>query len=176
MTIVVAIDPGLADDSCGYARLAVDGNARRLIDAHALCLDSLDAMTDRMTDVTNRVSDQLRAADLLVLEDQQPAAFVTRGRQNKHSARLQELVSMLRAVALVMSKPCVVVTPQKVRSVLGLPANATKTQCWWTVSCMFRERRAELPKSKHVRDAIVLAVVGEKIWRADAVRGKERVA
>jgi Holliday junction resolvasome RuvABC endonuclease subunit len=161
---VISVDPGIAEDSCGFARVGVDGHRRTLVDYRTLWLDKLDTAEDRMRDVTMRVSDELACADLIVLEDQQPDVHHARGHANKHSARLQQLVRMLEAVALVMSKPSIVVTPRSVRTALGLPANATKVQMWNTVRLAFLKTRSD-PKSLHVRDAIVLAVAGEKIWR-----------
>lgn len=166
MTLVLAIDPGLSRSSCAMACVIVDGRHRAVRAAHAIMLARADDIDARMQDVTTTVADAIVGVDLLVLEDQQPAAFVAKGRQNKHSARLQELVRMLQGVALVMGKPCVVVTPQKVREVLGLKRGATKEQVWWTVSGLLG-RSHGMVTSPHVRDALALAVAGEKVWSAD---------
>lgn len=169
---VLAIDPGLAPRSCARAHLRVDGHLRSFISADVIALKKTDGTDARMLTISSHVSDALQQADLLVIEDQRGVGYgkAREGRINAVSRRLVGLVDMLRGVALVLEKPCVLVTPQQVRARLGLDRSASKQEVWNRACAILRG--SPVVKSEHARDAVAIGIAGEMMWRVDAVMGR----
>lgn len=163
--IFLGVDPGLGRRSAGLARVRVDGSIRAVIGAWVLGLDPGVGFSARMEKVSAAVVDELHRSDVLVVEDQRGAIAAARkmgkkGGVNRNSDRLQGLVEMLRGVALVMGKPCIVITPQQVRVRLGCDRSASKH--WMHVATSLRCRGALVEGvGTHARDAVSIAVAGE---------------
>jgi len=158
--IVAGFDPGLA--ALGQARIERSGS--RYVCSLAETVRTKPSSSDdaRMLEIWQ----SLTSGDVLAFEEQHGvfSGKAREGRADGNSAKVREVVGLLRARAYHLGADLVVIPPSRVRSSLGLPPGAGKAQ----VRAVVERLVSGLPRtiSQHAVDAVAVAIAGERAARA----------
>lgn len=152
--LALGVDPGLA--ALGFGLLAWEqklpipvavGTARTEFDLE---------LQPRIAKLYHALAD-LRS-DVVGMEDQERtwAAKQALGHTNADAVKVRVVEGLIRTLAAAWAVPLIVVTPQQIRSALGLPGNAPKKQVRGMVRRLVRGLPAVM--SEHACDAVAIAV------------------
>lgn len=161
MTRVLGIDPGLA--SCGLGLVDIVGTKRRLIASDTVHTSPSTPLEERLDEIGRRALRLIEGADLVGLEEQGDAWYGNeeRGGTNAAARKVQEVLGLLRGLALALGKPRQVIRSQTIRAILGVTKGGKGA-----VAAMVRHLVEGVPAagkiSQHAIDAIAHAIVAEK--------------
>lgn len=158
MSKVLGLDPGLS--AAGLCIL--DPVARRCLRAWTVRTNPASPFEKRMRILSDEIRVALEGVDLLAIEDQHNVfhAKLRAGLSNPAAGRLEQVVGMARGLADARGIPVVLVTPQRIRALLGLPGGAKKDRVAAVVRMQTRNICGGI--SQHARDAVAIAVAGAR--------------
>lgn len=160
---VMGLDPGLS--AAGLAQ--IDG--RRCLAAKTVRTSPGNSFEHRMFMLSREIAAALIGADLLVIEDQHDVAVAQAraGHAGHGSGRLEQVVGLARGLADARGIPVVLLSPARIRALLGLPSRAKKA----AVARAVRDQVAgiKVGVSEHAVDAVAIALAGEREWHARTV-------
>ena len=169
--IVFGADPGLA--ACGLALVEVHGRERRLVASDTVYTLPSMAHEARLDEIGRRALPMMRRADLVGLEEQGDAwhGKGARGQTNADARKVQDVLSLLRGLALALGRPREVLRPQTIRSLLGVGQKGGKVATARMVRILVAGVPAERRISQHAVDGIAHAVAAEKVRHVANTQG-----
>lgn len=159
--LVASLDPGLS--AAGLARVRTD--VRHCVRAWTVRTDTSIGLEERFRLLAEHIEEALDGAELMAVEDQHGTfhAMLRAGRSNPAAGRLERVVGIAHGLATARGIPVVMVTPTRVRSLLGVGKNSGKAQIARAVR--MRCNGVSMSASHHAVDAVAIALTGAQQYR-----------
>ena len=169
LSIVVGFDPGLA--AAGLA--IVDALSLRALRAWTVRTSPATPLAGRLRELERELKIALDGAGLLAIEDQHQTFFakLAGGTSNPAAGRLERVVGLAYGLARARDIDVIMVTPQHVRTRIGLRANAKKNEIGRAIRIQLAGLAPGL--SSHALDAAAIALAGARQWHGESVTRRE---